>query len=378
MVTRRSPKVRWRHAVAGVAVCAVASAMGFVYQQDRARDVRVPLYSQTVGLTASGARQLIPADARPRWISGTRVLRPASTATAARSPAERAADEALSWLAQGEVPGRGGQFEDMARDALLDIRTLTVPAGATVAGWSPQWRYVWPRDVAFVAVALARTGHPDDALHNLLFVQTVQSPDGSLHARYMADGAGPPDDRGLQEDGPGWVLWAAFELLDSLESAEDRRAVLERLDALIDRSTDRILARLDPATGLPAPSSDYWEAPEERLTLGIAASALAGLEAAERLHEASGDASRERRSAAASARLRIALHRAFASHAYPRYVQGADPDAAIAFLLPPFQPTALPGSELALGRAIPRMRRPAGGIAPGVGWKNDGISGSTT
>jgi GH15 family glucan-1,4-alpha-glucosidase len=169
----------------------------------------------------------------------------------------------------------------------------------------------------------------------------------------MADGAGPPDDRGLQEDGPGWVLWAAFELLDSLESAEDRRAVLERLEALIDRSTDRILARLDPATGLPAPSSDYWEAPEERLTLGIAASALAGLEAAERLHEASGDASRERRSAAASTRLRIALHRAFASHAYPRYMQGADPDAAIAFLLPPFQPTALPGSELALGRAIP-------------------------
>ena len=48
--------------------------------------------------------------------------------------AEDVAVEEEAWLAQGRVPGAGTRFESMARDALLDLRRLTSPAGALSAG----------------------------------------------------------------------------------------------------------------------------------------------------------------------------------------------------------------------------------------------------
>ena len=55
----------------------------------------------------------------------------------------------------------------MVETALLDIHTLLLPNGALVAGWPKHWRYVWPRDAAFAAVALVETGHDADALRLL-------------------------------------------------------------------------------------------------------------------------------------------------------------------------------------------------------------------
>jgi glucoamylase len=49
-------------------------------------------------------------------------------------------------------------------------------------------------------------------------------------------------------------------------------------------------------------------------------------------------------------------------------------DAATAFLLPPFQSTPLEGAEAAWRGSIAPMNRPAGGVAPGAGWRKDGVS----
>src|SRR5690606_41689131 len=50
------------------------------------------------------------------------------------------------------------------------------------------WRYVWPRDAAFVAVAFAAAGHLDDAVGVLEYLQRVQGTDGRFEARYVPDG----------------------------------------------------------------------------------------------------------------------------------------------------------------------------------------------
>ena len=158
-------------------------------------------------------------------------------------------------------------------------------------------------------------------------------------------------------------------------TAAERSAILEPFRQLVDRSSDRLLRLARERDGLPAPSSDYWEVEETTLTLGVAAPMLAGLEAAER--HLPGRRRRARgasRLGAAAATLRGNIAFAFGRDGYPRHLGGNDPDAAMTFLLPPFVSEALPGAQAALDAAVPRMLRPAGGIAPGSGWKRDGIS----
>jgi len=111
-----------------------------------------------------------------------------------------------AWLSKGSVPGQNTRWADMVRTALLDLRQLSQPSGAVAAGAGKSWSYAWPRDTAFVAVALARAGHHGDALQALEFLQRVQLEDGGFEARYLLDGSGTPDGRTRQSDGAGWAL----------------------------------------------------------------------------------------------------------------------------------------------------------------------------
>ncbi len=291
----------------------------------------------------------------------------------------------VAWLLAGTVPGTGTAYEGMARRALLDLAVLTAPAGAdpgaVLAGPSVNWRYVWPRDTAFVAVAYARTGHHADAVRVLGFLQAQQSEDGSMQARYLPTGeAAVPDDRGLQEDGPGWALWAVAEVLRAEPDPVRREAAAQALTPLATRSAARLVAQLDPVSGLPLVSPDYWEVSEDRLTLGIAATSMIGLEWASWLSaagwipgEAWQRAGLDPAQLAERAReVRGALVEAFGP-TFPRHV-GGRPDAAVTFLLPPFTRCAVAGAGSARIEAVPQMRRPAGGVAPGAGWRDDGIS----
>lgn len=311
-----------------------------------------------------------------------------------------AAGDAL-WLAAGLVPqtvpgaavGRSSgappagatAYGGMAGRALLDLRTLTSPAGsapgAVLAAPSPNWRYVWPRDAAFVAVAYARTGHVADAVAVLGFLQAQQGPGGALQARYLPTGEGAvPDDRGLQEDGPGWALWAVAEVLRAESDADRREVLADALLPLVTGSTTRLLAQLDPATGLPRVSPDYWEVPEDELTLGIAATSAIGLDWAAWLAETGWVAESEWARAGvdvadlrpAADAVRVSVRQGFGP-GYPRH-RGGPMDAAVTFLGPPFARCPFPGAEVARAAAVPDMRRHGGGVAPGAGWKQDGIS----
>lgn len=338
----------------------------------RSRHVTVPLLTSTVGVDYRGDLQAVAPSARPRWVDDTRALLPLELTTPRVSAARRQGVDQLTWLAAGTVPGAGTPYQAMARTMLLDLHTLTLPGGAQIAGAPGPWHYVWPRDASFGAVAFARTGHVADAVDLLAFLQRVQAADGSFQARYLPDGSGPPDDRGLQEDGPGWALWATEQTVRAAP-AGGRPGILRRLGPLVERSGARLLDRIDASTALPRPSEDYWETPQDHLTLGIAAPSLAGLSSAANLARTGGQRDLAARYQRAAAAMRAAIERTFGPHGYPRTPDGG-PDAAVTFLLPPFQAVPLPGSTRARSAAVKAMMRPAGGLAPGADWKSDGIS----
>jgi len=332
----------------------------------------VPLFSATVALDATGRPVLVPPSGGPALLPGSRVLVPAD-------PAQLPAAEALAadqrrWLDAGTRPGAGTRYAPMVDAALLDLRTLTLPNGASVAGWYRGWQYVWPRDASFVAVALARAGHVDDAMRILTFLQSVQPADGVFAARYRPDGSPVRDGRGAEPDGVGWVLWATWQVSRAADPAQ-RHDVLTRLRPLVMRASTAALRLTGTPTSLPGPALDYWEIREHTVTLGVVAPLLAGLRSAVRIWTELGDGARAGEARARGEAVAAAVTDGFGPE-YPRHLGrgGVDTDAAVTFLLPPFADVADPSVEAARQAAIPAMRRPAGGLAPGAGWRDDGIS----
>ena len=326
----------------------------------------IPLLSSAVGVTGDAGRTAVAAGEEHLLLPDSRVVRSAPDAARLHADEQAWLDRAAPWTR------RPGPLGELTRAALLDIRSLLLPGGAVVAGAAPSWRYVWPRDAAHVVAALGRAGHADDALDVLRFLRSSQRQDGWFEARYRPDGTGPPDGRPRQLDGIGWVLWSAADLARSLGPADAARRLGE-LEPMLARCAEVTLALVANPRGLPPASSDYWEEREHTLTLGTAAPLLAGLEAAATLLPLLGRTALGEQSAAGAERLRSAVRRTFGPR-YPRYEGGADRDAAVTFLLPPYTRVA-DADVLAAAQAAEReMRRPAGGVAPGVAWRNDGVS----
>ena len=243
------------------------------------------------------------------------------------------------------------------------------PQGAVVAAPVSIWRYVWPRDAAFAAAALSAVNLTGEALGVLGNLASWQRADGGFEARYTSSGR-VPDHRPAQADGAGWFLWAAGRLLADGVSAADLR---DRLGAPLARAASRLLGITDTPSHLPAASPDYWEVAETVLTLGTAAPVLLGLEAATALTRAGiGLGGPAQALADRVTAVRSAMERNFAP-AWGRHLRRNDVDATIALVLPPFtQP--LTGARAVRQTATERMRRPAGGLAPGAGWRDDGVS----
>lgn len=321
----------------------------------------IPLYSATVALRSLTERVLVEPGREDRLVPGTRVL-------AGTEDTDRLVEDEARWLAHARVPRVSG-LEELRTSALLDLHVLTAGLPAAVAGWSPQWRFAWPRDNAFIAVALAELGHLEGALAQLHFFEGIASPGQWLPARVDPWTRAVPDSRPPQFDGLAWLLWAASRLLDA--GAEPERVAA--LAPLWSTLTDTLLGSL--VAGVPPVSPDYWEVDESALTLGSAAATVAGLAGAAKVLQVSGDRARSELAAAAASALRSRIAADFAPD-YPRHQAAADPCASIAFLAPPVADQATPfaGVASALAAAEVRMRRSAGGLAPGAGWRDDGIS----
>lgn len=333
------------------------------------RDRIIALDALTLGVEADGAVQ--PVQDADLLVPGSRVLA-GTSGTAFQLRAER------DWLAAGTVPTvHGLGAGTLVRDALLDLRTLSLDTGVSVAGWSPAWRYVWPRDSALVAVALARTGHFAEAEAVLELLQQVQPASGVFDARYRPDGS-VPDDRGEQLDGTGWALWALAGVIEAAPATE-QRALLARYRVLLDRSTATARAAVTDDETLPPVSSDYWERRERRPTLATAALLRAGLEAAGRLYALAGDPAATAAAETSAATLGSAIRTRFAADGYPRHPGGpaSSVDLGVVFLMPPFAARPDAGAVAAFRQAPRALLRPAGGLAPGGSWRDDGVSWTT-
>jgi GH15 family glucan-1,4-alpha-glucosidase len=356
----------------GLCLALLLTAGGAVLARVVPQDADIPLASGTVAVGPDGLVVEVPSGARTT-VPGTRVLAGPGSAAAV-------ADE-QAWLAAGTVPAVPGldASADLVRGALLDLHVLTQTYGVPVAGWTGPWRYVWPRDAAFAAVAFARTGHVDDAERVLAFLGRVQPASGVFQARYLPDGSGVPDDRGTQLDGAGWALWATAGVADALPPAE-RAAFVDRHRTLVDRSTAAALTAIAGRSGLPPASADYWEVRERRTTLATAAVLRSGLEASARLETAVGDAPGAARAGAGAERLGRAIEGYFAPSGFPRRLGGraGSVDLGVAFLLPPFADAVDPAAHARFLEAPALLARPAGGLAPGGSWKQDGVSWTPT
>jgi hypothetical protein len=119
-----------------------------------------------------------------------------------------AASEARRWLARSRPLGTDAPAwaDAMYERSLLTIHALTSrQTGAVAAGARDGWAYVWPRDAATAALALAASGHHAEARHVAKFLTRL---DLDTAARFTESGA-PVPGRAAQGDALGWVTVAA-------------------------------------------------------------------------------------------------------------------------------------------------------------------------
>ncbi|GAA2634539.1 hypothetical protein GCM10010411_86690 [Actinomadura fulvescens] len=318
------------------------------------------------------ARGTVPGGKAPR--PGNGLLPGAAPARSAPAGTASPGASLVRPDAAGSIsPDSRDVYRDMAARALLDLRLLTRPNGASLASWYDKWRYSWPRDSAFAAAAFAVTGHQAEARRVLRFLARVQNENGMWAARYNPDGSAVADGRAPQLDSLGWVLWASwFFRTQSPTAATD----LPELWPMVSRAADRLARSLD-VEGLPPPSSDYWErdhASEQdprRPTLGVVGPVLAGLRSAAALARDLGKSQQATRWQHATHRLSDAVARQFTPHGYPRSpIAGGRMDTSVTFLAPPFAPVD-PGVSAAVQNAFERQKLSNGGVLPGERWAGD-------
>ncbi|WP_426565790.1 glycoside hydrolase family 15 [Angustibacter sp. McL0619] len=316
-------------------------------------------------LAPGRAESFAPLLTAPSW----RVVKDTGSGQHARGPL--AEDR---WVASGSDPGVGSRWAQMSHWALVDLNQLSGANGSLAAGAARHWSYTWPRDTAFAAAALAQTGHRDQAWQMITFLREVQAPDGGFEARYKPDGSGPPDDRQRQTDGAGWALWGAAQVSSATPDPMARWYALNAQREMVNRAASYLMRLTDQGRMLPPPSPDYWEVPTTRVTLGSAAPVLIGLRSAAQIYGELGMADAQESLSAAADRYQGVVYSQFARRGFQRYVNGGGVDAAITFLMPPF--VAHPRADVvqAWRRYQFQAERPAGGLAPGTAWREDGVS----
>ena len=278
-------------------------------------------------------------------------------------------EESRAWLASGDVPGRTAEEREMAERALLDMRLLLQDNGAVAAAWHTIWRYSWPRDSAFTAVAFARAGFLEEALRILRFNASTQRADGTWEARTLLDGSGPPDNRAWQLDANGWVPWATWQYLQ-LVPGEEREEVVAELYPTVRAAADYAADSLDE-NGVPPARPDYWESGYPAPNLGTAAPLLAGLRSAAAIAQEAGEADDAARWSAAAARLQRGIDMSFGAIGYQRtVVDGSGKDSAVTWLAPPFNPAG-PVVMDELDTTWDVLVQATGGVQPGQRWGDD-------
>jgi len=183
---------------------------------------------------------------------------------------------------------------DIFNRSLLILRTQIDNRGAIIAAndsdivrfGKDTYSYMWGRDGAFVAAALAKAGYSDVCRKFFEFCSRALSEEGYLYQHYNPDGSLASNWHPwllegkavlpIQEDSTALILWA---LWIHYENSREIGFIRGLYNELIQKSADFLVAHRDPETLLPIPSYDLWE---ERFGVHsfTVAAVIAGLRAA--------------------------------------------------------------------------------------------------
>ena len=193
-----------------------------------------------------------------------------------------------------DIQGLPKSVTDIFSRSLLILRTQIDNHGAIIAAndsdiirfGKDTYSYMWGRDGAFVAAALAKAGYSHVCMKYFDFCASVLTDEGYLFQHYNPDGSLASNWHGwivdgkeilpIQEDSTALTLWALWIHYQSLKDVEFIKPLYS---ALIKKAADFLVSYRDHETGMPLPSYDLWE---ERYALHAytVASVIAGLKAA--------------------------------------------------------------------------------------------------
>ncbi len=201
-----------------------------------------------------------------------------------------------AWVQKDSLPIEGlpKAVTDVFSRSLLILRTQIDNHGAIIAAndsdivrfGKDTYSYMWGRDGAFVAAALAKAGQSHLCMKYFNFCARILSDEGYLFQHYNPDGSLASnwhpwlvDDKEvlpIQEDSTALTIWALWEHYQSLQDVEFIRPLYK---TLIKKASHFLVSYRDPETLLPLPSYDLWEERYAVHTYTVA-TVIAGLRAA--------------------------------------------------------------------------------------------------
>lgn len=201
-----------------------------------------------------------------------------------------------SWVnkTHHDSDGLSGPIMDLYKRSLLLIRLHADNHGGIVAAADSDimafnrdtYTYVWPRDGAFVSMALDRAGYGELSHRFFEFCAKVQMPDGYLLHKYNPDTSlgsswhpwlrdGEPQ-LPIQEDETALVICA---IAKHFEALQDFEFLQQMFDRFVKKAAQFLCDFREDETGLPLWSYDLWEEHRGVFTYTTACT-IAGLHAA--------------------------------------------------------------------------------------------------
>ncbi len=180
------------------------------------------------------------------------------------------------WLKKCKInlSSLGKRIKELFYRSLLTIITQVDINGGILASTDSEvlrfnkdsYNYVWPRDAAFISIALTDAGYPELSKEFFLFAERTIAQEGYFMTKYNPDcSAGSSWHPWLkygvyrlpiQEDETALVLYALYKYY---KSTKDNELINKLFPSLIKPAADFLCAHRDKKTKLPEESYDIWE-----------------------------------------------------------------------------------------------------------------------
>ncbi len=187
---------------------------------------------------------------------------------------ETTSDYWNAWIKKRDQDEKASQdILDLFETSLFIMRSHVDKNGAIIASGDSQmlqygrdnYSYVWPRDAAFIAMALDRAGYPESTKHFFAYCNKVVSPEGFFFHKYCPDGSlgsswhpwirGGRQQLPIQEDETALVLialWNHYQVVKDLE-------FIESIYNSLIKNTASFMMGFRGERHLPFASYDLWE-----------------------------------------------------------------------------------------------------------------------